>query len=248
MANGCTVSATATTTKISVTAKATYTGTTYSNYEQDWKITVANVGSKTGTITLPRGGSPRSFSASFNVSASPNSRKFNVTAWWDSSWSSAGGSTTATTTVTVPAVQRDPHGQPTVSVSKSVVQSVEQVTISWKKSSDQGNASFERFELYQGNTKLYSGTDTSYKVKPSDYTGAGGGKVTFTVREVHEWYGTYPYTSASVTVTVRPTFTYYNSTGSKTYCRIFAYSSSGDLKNVIVYAYNSSGELKDVSQ
>ena len=75
MANGCTVSATATTTKISVTAKATYTGTTYSEYQQDWKITVANVGSKTGTITLPRGGSPRSFSASFNVSAYPDEER-----------------------------------------------------------------------------------------------------------------------------------------------------------------------------
>lgn len=248
MANGCTISASATTNSISVTAHATYSAGTYSNIAQEWSITVDGVGTRTGTITLPRGGSPRAFSATFSIAQSGVQRTFRCSAWWDASWSSQGQNTSASTNVTVPAVQRVPHGNPGISVSKKTVNYTESITLSWSRSSTQGNANFDHFVVHQNGSQIYSGSGTSMTVKPSSITGAKGGTVTYTVYEVHEWYGSYPQTSASTSVTVRPTFTYYNEEGNKTYCQIFAYNESGSLKNVLVHAYDETGTLSEVVQ
>lgn len=108
---------------------------------------------------------------------------------------------TASVSVSIPAKVYQAHGNPTVTLATNCLQG-EQVTVSWKKSGTQGNASFTRFELWQGSNKLYSGSNTSYKVTPSSVTGAKGGNVTYTVKEIHTWNGSEKTTSASKTIAV----------------------------------------------
>ena len=185
MANGCNIWASATSSSITVNAQATYTGSTWNGYGVSCSISVDGVGSWSGTITLPRGGSPRSFSHTFSIAEAGTARNFTCRASWDSSWSSAGGNTSNSCTVTVPARQYNAHGKPTIKASKTTANYGESVTISWAKSSTQGNANFDRFELWQGNTKLYSGSAISKSVKPSDVTGAKGGTATYRNRNLY---------------------------------------------------------------
>lgn len=121
---------------------------------------------------------------------------------------------TATVNVTIPARTRTAHGNPTIKTSDSGVLQGDEATISWAKSSTQGNANFDHFELWQQKSKeynsktdkkLYSGSGTSYVVTPSDFVGTDGGDVFYVVYEYHEWYDSHPYTSAAVAVHVMPT-------------------------------------------
>lgn len=158
------------------------------------------------------------------------------------------GTSSATTTATIPARIRSPHGNPTIFSSSSETNYVGTVTLTWAKSATQGNASFTRFELVQGSNVLYKGSGTSLKVKPSDVTGPAGGSVTYTVREIHTWYGTEYSTSASVTVSVKPSFVCYDSGGLKRYSVLYCYDSNGNLRNAHVSCYDSNGKLTQVVQ
>lgn len=125
----------------------------------------------------------------------------------------------ASITLTIPARPYRAHGNPTIKTSDSGVLQDGTATISWEKSSTQGNANFDHFELWQQKSKEYnsetdkklypssgtSGSGTSYTVTPSDFAGANGGDVFYVVYEYHEWYGSHPYTSAAVVVHVMPT-------------------------------------------
>lgn len=111
-------------------------------------------------------------------------------------------------TVTIPARPYYAHGNPSFSSPKTTVHYGEEITLSWGKSGTQGNANFVRFELYHDDAnnagnKIYSGTSTSMKVKPSDYTGPKGGTVTLSLWELHDWYGTNKWTHTNITITVR---------------------------------------------
>ena len=139
------------------------------------------------------------------------------------------------------------HGNPTVSASKTTTHYSEEITLSWDKSSNQGNAGFDRFELWQGDTKLYSGSGTNYKVTPSDVTGAKGGTATYVLKEIHEWYGGYPSTQASIDITVRSgVVTVYDSNGTKHVGLVTAYDSNGKGHYVLITAYDSSGKAHNV--
>lgn len=157
------------------------------------------------------------------------------------------GSKSALASVTIPARVRTPHGKPTISASKTTANYGESVTLSWKKAATQGNANFNKFELKQGSKVIYSGTAVSKSVKPSDYTGAKGGNVTFTLREIHEWYDSYPATETTITINVRSgVVSVYDSTGKKHTGLVTTYDSSGKAHYVLISAYDSSGAKHSV--
>lgn len=173
--------------------------------------------------------------------------KVNVWGQTVNGYGSAGGSASATVYITIPARTYSAHGNPTIRASKTTANYGESVTISWAKSSTQGNANFDRFELWQGNTKLYSGSAISKSVKPSDVTGAKGGTATYTVKEIHEWYGSYPSTQSSVSITVRSgVVSAYDSTGKKHTGLVTAYDSSGKSHYVLITAYDANGSPHSV--
>lgn len=152
------------------------------------------------------------------------------------------GNVDASITVTIPARPYTSHGKPTIKAAKTTANYGESVQLSWSKSGTQGNANFERFELWQGSNKLYSGSAVAYSVKPSDVTGASGGTVKYTLKEIHEWYGSYPSKETSITLTVRSgVVTAYDSSGTKHTALVTAYDSSGNSHYVLITAYDSSG-------
>ena len=157
------------------------------------------------------------------------------------------GTSSASGMVTVSARTYHAHGEPTITANKTTANYGESVTLSWAKSSTQGNAYFARFELWQGNTKLYSGSAISKSVKPSDVTGAKGGTATYTVKEIHTWYGSEKTTSSSITITVRSgVVSAYDSSGKKHTGLVTAYDSSGKSHYVLITAYDSSGKPHSV--
>lgn len=181
----------------------------------------------TKRVTIKKTGSSQKISVSGSIQ---------ITGGYQNGTSSASG------TVTVSARTYHAHGKPTIKASKTTANYGESVTISWAKSSTQGNANFDRFELWQGNTKLYSGSAISKSVKPSDVTGANGGTATYTVKEIHEWYGSYPSTQSSVSITVRSgVVSAYDSTGKKHTGLVTAYDPSGKSHYVLITAYDTNG-------
>lgn len=149
--------------------------------------------------------------------------------------------------VTIPARPYHAHGNPTFSASKTIAHYGEDITLSWSKSGTQGNASFDHFELWQGDTKLYSGSNTSYMLKPSDVTGAKGGTVTYTLKEIHEWYGSYKSTQATVSIKVRSgVVSIYDSNGKKHIGLVSAYDSSGNRHYVLITAYDENNKAHNV--
>ena len=97
------------------------------------------------------------------------------------------------------------------------------------------------------NSRLYSGSAISMNVVPSSVTGARGGTATYTVKEIHEWYGSYPETSASVSITVRSgVVSVYDSSGNKHTGLVTAYDSEGKSHYVLITAYDSSGKAHSV--
>lgn len=187
---------------------------------------------------------------SFTVAKKKASRSITVSAkvWVpESGAASYVKGTTASGKVTIPAATRTAHGNPTISADASEAVYGEQVTLTWAKSATQGNAAFDRFELWQGSTKLYSGSGTSMSVVPSDVTGAVGGTVTYEIREIHDWFGTEYTTKATVSIEVKcGVVTVYDSSGSKHVGLVTAYDSSGNAHSVLITVYDSEGNAHNV--
>ena len=98
-----------------------------------------------------------------------------------------------------------------------------------------------------GNNKLYSGSGISKSVVPSDVTGAKGGTATYTLKEIHEWYGSYPSTESSVSINVRSgVVSVYDSSGTKHTGLVTAYDSSGKSHFVLITAYDANGSPHSV--
>lgn len=134
------------------------------------------------------------------------------------------------------------HDKPKFSADKDSAHYGETVSLSWAKSSKQGNANFDRFELWQGENKLYSGSGVSYNVIPSEVTGASGGDVEYRLVEVHEWYGSYPTTEATLTINVKSgVVTTYDSDGKAHTAIVTAYDEEGKPHFVLIAAYDSDG-------
>lgn len=158
-------------------------------------------------------------------------------------WYSSEKTTSASKSIAVHGM----HGNPTISASKTTANYGESVNLSWAKSATQGNAQFVRFELWQGSNKLYSGSAVSKSVKPSDATGARGGTATYTLKEIHEWYGAYPTTQTTCSITVRSgVVSVYDASGNKHTGLVTAYDSSGNSHYVLISAYDSSGNKHSV--
>ena len=150
---------------------------------------------------------------------------------------------TASGKVTIPAATRTAHGNPTISASSTEAVYGEQVTLTWAKSETQGNAAFDRFELWQGSTKLYSGSGTSMAVTPSDVTGAKGGAATYEVREIHDWFGTEYTTKATVSIEVKGgVVTVYDGEGAAHVGLVTAYGADGAARSVLITAYDADGQ------
>ena len=78
-------------------------------------------------------------------------------------------------------------------------------------------------------------------------TGANGGTATYTVKEIHEWYGSYPSTQSSVSITVRSgVVSAYDSTGKKHTGLVTAYDPSGKSHYVLITAYDTNGSPHSV--
>ena len=158
-------------------------------------------------------------------------------------WYGAEKTTSASKTIAV----HGPHGNPTLSASKTTANYGESVNLSWAKSATQGNAAFTRFELWQGSSKLYSGSAVSKSVKPSDVTGPRGGTATYTLKEIHTWYGSEKTTQASRNITVRSgVVSAYDSSGTKHTGLVTAYDSGGNSHFVLITAYDANGSPHSV--
>lgn len=150
-------------------------------------------------------------------------------------------------TVTIPARVYHAHGNPTLTATKTTAHYGEVLTLSWAKSGTQGNANFKRFELWQGTTKLYSGNNTSYEITPSDVTGAIGGTVTYTLKEIHEWYDEEKTTSASVSIKVRSgVVTVYDENNVKHVGLVTVYDENRVKHYVLITAYDDQGIAHNV--
>lgn len=213
-----------------------------------WKTSFSGVMNNTGGgwVTFTRS---NAVTGTFQRTNSDYQVPVTVNVWGQTvnGYGSAGGSASATVYITIPARQYSAHGNPTISASKTTANYGETITLSWSKSANQGNANFDRFELWQGGTRLYSGSAISMNVVPSSVTGARGGTATYTVKEIHEWYGSYPETSASVSITVRSgVVSVYDSSGNKHTGLVTAYDSEGKSHYVLITAYDSSGKAHSV--
>lgn len=78
-------------------------------------------------------------------------------------------------------------------------------------------------------------------------TGAKGGTATYTLKEIHEWYGSYPSTESSVSINVRSgVVSVYDSSGTKHTGLVTAYDSSGNSHFVLITAYDANGSPHSV--
>lgn len=149
--------------------------------------------------------------------------------------------------VTIPARPYYEHGKPILSTVKTTAHYGEVLTLSFAKSGTQGNANFDHFELWQGKTKLYSGNNTSYNVTPSAVTGAIGGTVTYTLKEVHEWYGDHPSTETSITIKVQSgVVTIYDENRVKHVGLVTMYDEQRVKHYVLITAYDDQGIAHNV--
>ena len=166
---------------------------------------VTGYGSRNHTARIGNKGGTFDFSDYYSVDQMKDGRNIACSVSADMSWSSTGTNTgnPVYANVWVPARPYVGHGAPSLRASKtSGIRFGEAVNLSFGRASNQGNARFDHFELWQGSNKVYSGGGASVNVTPSSVTGVRGGNVTYTLKEVHEWYGTYPSTSTSVTLGV----------------------------------------------
>lgn len=217
---------------------------------RDWNFKVDGAVVASGSIDINGSYGKAVHSGSFSVGKSKDAR--NVTAevnmymdvTWANKWAGwVGGSQT----LGIPARTYTAHGNPTFTASKSTINYGESITLSWAKGSPQGNANFDRFELWRDGKQLYKGAGLTYSVTPSNATGAQGGQVTYTLKEVHEWYGTYPTKSVSITINVRSgVVTAYDTQGNKHTGLVTAYDASGVAHFVLITAYDASGNPHSV--
>lgn len=103
--------------------------------------------------------------------------------------------------ITININRYQPHGNPDIwqeGLTNNAVLKGHGCNICFSKSGTQGNANFDHFELWQGGTHIgnYNGNSKVWVV-PSNY---GYGDIYFKVKEIHEWYGSYPSTEASVLI------------------------------------------------
>lgn len=162
-------------------------------------------GSRNHTAVVGNRGGAYEFSDYYSVTPSLSPRKITCSVSADMSWSSTGTNTgnPVYADVTIPAPPYTPHSLPEIKANKeSGIGYGESVSLTFVKATTVGSARFDHFELWRGPDKLYSGPGTNFSVKPSDVTGVYGGNVTYTLKEVHEWYGTYPSNSVSITLSV----------------------------------------------
>lgn len=235
---------------INATVSVTVYGVTWYGWEShNTSVTITCDGQAqtfTGGIMSGANGTFNLGSRSFSVSKSNVARNITVSADVSVPQSNAASyrtGATATGTVSIPARTRTPHGDPVISTSASEAVYGEQVTLEWKKAEKQGNATFDRFELWQGSTKLYSGDGTSMAVTPSDVTGAKGGTATYEVREIHRWYGTEYTTKAAVSIEVRGgVVTVYDADGTAHTGLVTAYDADGAARSVLITAYDADGQ------
>lgn len=189
-------------------------------------------------------------SGSFSVSKNGSSRNVTteVNMYMDVSWNGVyGGWVSGSQKLSIPARTYNAHGKPSFSTSKTTAHYGEVLTLSWAKSGTQGNANFARFELWQGSANLCSGKDTSYTVTPSDITGAQGGTVVYTLKEIHEWYDSYKTTESSVSIKVQSgVVTVYDSDGIKHVGLVTVYDAQGVKHYVLITAYDENGKAHNV--
>ena len=196
---------------------------------------------------------------------------YNVTVfgkyWGDTvnGYGPAGNSGEVYGTLTIPARPYYPAGAPSANVSKTQVPIGMAITLSWTKSSTQGNANFDHFEVTDGlGARLYVGSGTSIQTVPSKILDQYGkdnyykrileanknfkkGWVYYAVWEVHEWYGSYPSSPICwIGVEVKSgVITVYDSAGKKHVGLVTAYDASGKPHFVLISAYDSSGKRHD---
>lgn len=189
-------------------------------------------------------------SGTFSISKGQTGRNFGVSVemYMDVTWAGVhAGNVSGSGTVWIDARPYRAHGNPSFSTPKTTVHYGETVELSWSKSETQGNANFDHFELWQGSTKLYSDSNTSYTVTPSSVTGAKGGTATYTLKEVHEWYGEYKETEASVSIKVQSgVVTMYDSNGVKHVGLVTVYDAQGVKHYVLITAYDENGKAHNV--
>lgn len=226
-------------------------GPAYTNGNgRDWNFKIDGSVIASGSIDINGKTTFDVHSGPLSISKSKDAR--NVTAeinmYMDVTWDGRyAGWVSGSQTISVAARTYNAHGNPSFSASKSTVNYGESITLSWAKSATQGNANFERFELWQGDTKLYSGSNTSYTLKPSDVTGAKGGTATYILKEVHEWYSGYKTTQATVSIKVRSgVVSIYDSNGKKHIGLVSAYDSSGNRHYVLITVYDENGKAHNV--
>lgn len=154
-------------------------------------------------------------------------------------------------------------GNPSVKISDKSIPYGSKITLSWAKSATQGNANFERFEVTDGMGKrLVSGSATSLTSTPSAILDEYGkdhyyntvsapnkkkGWVYYAVREVHEWYGSYPASDwVWIGVEVKSgTVAIFDAAGKKVVGLLTMYDSSGSKRQTMISAYDSAGKRHD---
>ena len=78
-------------------------------------------------------------------------------------------------------------------------------------------------------------------------TGAKGGTVKYTLKEIHEWYGTYPSKEVSLSITVRSgVVSAYDDSGNRHTALVTAYDEEGKPHYVLVTAYDADDKPKSV--
>ena len=219
-------------------------------HNRDWNFKVDGALIISGSFDINGLRSKDVHSGSFSVSKGEGARDVTaeVSMFMDVEWNNVyGGWVSGSQTLSIPARTYNAHGNPSFSTSKATAHYGEVLKLSWDKSETQGNANFDHFELYQGNTQIYKGKDTNYEVTPSDVTGAKGGTVTYTLKEVHEWYGGYKTTETSITIKVQSgVVTIYDENRVKHVGLVTMYDEQRVKHYVLITAYDENGKAHNV--
>lgn len=154
--------------------------------------------------------------------------------------------------VTIPRMTSPVHSVSVVADKDAVLFS-EPVSLTVTDLTGASKAWMDHFEIWCGGKLAIKGaTDhtnnrsETFTIVPSDYA-PGGGDLDITVKSVHEWHGTYPEASATVTVKVLVgTVTVYDSTGAPRTGIVTAYDSTGAARPVMLTAYDQSGNAHTV--
>lgn len=234
-----------------VTYNTTRGGAAYTNgYGRSWNVKVNGGTVASGSININGVGYIDVHRGTFSLGKSKDGRNVDIECnlYMDVTWAGVyAGWVGGSGSVWVGARTYNAHGKPSFNVSKSTANYKESITLSWSKSGTQGNANFDRFELWRGSTRLYSGSGTTYSITPSTVTGPKGGNVTYTLKEIHEWYGSYPETSSMLSVKVRSgVVSVYDEKGIVHTGLVTAYGANGESHYVLISAYDGNGSVHSV--